>query len=104
LRNAIGLGAVFSYQVRMFWPAEAFDEEYRESADEVRSRGLSPKKKKGIFAAFSMSSSVTYPANSWWVGRRGSCYIGVHCSTETKAETNSVKDAVYEVGKQQSFV
>lgn len=30
---------MFSSQVRLFWPVDAFDEEYRETAEDVKQRG-----------------------------------------------------------------
>ena len=34
------------------------------------------------------------PAGAWWVGRRGSVYVGVSCTAETEVETAPAEDCM----------
>jgi hypothetical protein len=84
----------------MFWPADAFDEEYRETVADVNNRGQEKAIKKQTWSFFTKMSgphSDVVPANSWWIARRRTCYVGVFCSRDCKVVTHSAKDSVYEV-------
>ena len=92
----------------MFWPTAGFDEEFRESLDDVIARQSSSASsaalmKRSSWRSFTLglvgadSSHRNIPANAWWVGRRGSCYVGIWCSKETIEEKKPTKDALIEV-------
>jgi hypothetical protein len=77
LRGSIGLGVVFSYKSRLFWPSPFFQEQHFPD----------PIKEAKSWYNFLSKSRDVWMAGTWWGGRRGDCYVGVLCTQKTYLHT-----------------
>lgn len=98
LNTSIGVGALFSSSVRLFWPCgDLLEEEERTLLEKERKGVLSFKSVfKNMFTSHKIDKR--WEENSWWLAKRNDYYVGVCCTGKTVTRAGRTgKDALIEL-------